>query len=123
MSKISQFLSGRGHTSPLPELGRPQARLVHDFAKQTGWSSRGKHGNEGFHDILQRLTLGEPKGNECRQGRVVKIFKRGFLQGIPPGSRSLPVVRAIDYFYGCCEGPTFRNAGMAWTLAGLPVTG
>ena len=54
---------------------------------------------------------------------VVKIFKRGFLQGIPPGSRSLPVVRAVDYFYGRCEGPTFRNAGMAWALAGLPVTG
>jgi hypothetical protein len=26
-------------------------------------------------------------------------------------------------FYGRCEGPTFRNAGVVWTLAGLPVTG
>jgi hypothetical protein len=68
MSKISRFLSGRGHTSPLPELGRLHARLIHDFAKQTGRSSRGKHGNEGFHDILQRLTLGKPRGDERCQG-------------------------------------------------------
>src|SRR5438876_12098900 len=35
------------------------SRLIHDLEKQTRWSSRGKHGNEGFHDILQRLTLGK----------------------------------------------------------------
>jgi hypothetical protein len=29
MSKIRWFLSGRGHTSPLPELGRPQTKLIH----------------------------------------------------------------------------------------------
>ena len=68
MSTISQFRSGRGHTSPLPELGRPQARLIHDFAKQTGWSSRGKHGHEGFHAILKRLTWGKPRGDERGPG-------------------------------------------------------
>ena len=68
MSKISRFLSGKGHTSPVPWLGRPQARLIHNLAKQIGWSSRGKHGNEGFHDILKRLTMGKPRGDERCQG-------------------------------------------------------
>ena len=51
---------------------------------------------------LQRaiVLLEEGLRSWRRPPRVVKIFKRGFLQGIPPGSRSLPVVRAIDYFYG-----------------------
>ena len=32
-SKISWFVSGRGQTSPLPWLGCPQARLIHDLEK------------------------------------------------------------------------------------------
>ncbi len=67
-SKISGFVSGRGQTSPLPWLGRPQARLIHDLEKQIGGSSIRKHSYEGFHDILKRLALGKPGGNESRQG-------------------------------------------------------
>ena len=33
-SKISLFVSGRGNTSPLPWLGRPQARLTHALASR-----------------------------------------------------------------------------------------
>ena len=33
-SKISWSVSGRGQTSPLPWLGCPQARLIHDLEKQ-----------------------------------------------------------------------------------------
>jgi len=67
-NKISGFLSGRGNTSPLPWLGRPQARPIHNRAKQSGWSSIRKHGDEGFDDILKRLALRESSGNERRQG-------------------------------------------------------
>lgn len=30
--------------------------------------SIGKHGKEGFHDIVKRLALGEPRGNERCHG-------------------------------------------------------
>src|SRR5215813_7132659 len=66
-SRMRGLLSGRGNTSPLPWLGTPKPGAS-NLGKQTGWSSIGKDGKERFHDFLQRLTLGEPKGNECRQG-------------------------------------------------------
>src|SRR5262245_44283230 len=57
-----------------------------------------------------KFRQGEPEGangeiyaRSCFQSCVVKIFKRGFLQGIPSISRSLLLVQATDYFYGRCE--------------------
>jgi hypothetical protein len=67
-SKISWFVSGRGNTSPFPGLGTPQARLIHDLKKQSGSLSRRKHGQEGGHDIVKRLALGEPRGNKRCHG-------------------------------------------------------
>ena len=68
ISTLSGFVSGRGQISPLPGLGRPQARLLHDLEQPSGGSSIDKCRHEGLNHILERLTLGKPGGDKGRQG-------------------------------------------------------